>query len=197
MTTLAYRIIVNPAAGNGSGAHAVPSIEGLATAHGLDFELMITETRGMPSSWTEAAPQRRVAVAAGGDGTANEVVSGLMATQPTSRQRPVMGVLGIGRGSNFAHGVGVPRDLAEDCRLLAEGYRRPIDLGWVVGGLYPEGRYFGSCVGIGFDAIGTIEVARLPRLGGFASFFIAVLKTMLLYYSAPLTGVEYVGQVLT
>jgi diacylglycerol kinase (ATP) len=52
-------------------------------------------------------------------------------------------------------------------------------------------------VGVGFDAIGTIEVAKMPRLGGFLSFFVAVLKTILLYYRAPLVTVEYDGQVLT
>lgn len=198
MTTSVYRIIVNPVAGNGSGARAVPRIEQLAAAQGLDFDLVMTDSPGHALELARTAVlEGKVPVAAGGDGTANEVINGLMATWSGSERRPVMGVLAVGRGSDFAHGVGVPRDLAEACRVLAEGYRRQIDLGRVVGGLYPGGRYFGNCVGIGFDAIGTIEVAKLPRLGGFASFFIAVLKTMLLYYRAPLTKVDYDGHTLT
>jgi diacylglycerol kinase (ATP) len=37
----------------------------------------------------------------------------------------------------------------------------------------------------------------LPRMGGFLSFFVAVLKTIFLYYRAPLTAVAYDGQTLT
>lgn len=198
MREVTYEIIVNPVAGNGSGARAIPRIERLAASYGLDFELVTTDSPGHGVALAHAAAkQGKVVVAAGGDGTANEVINGLVATRREGGKRPVMGVLGVGRGSDFAHSVGVPRDLPEACRVLAEGYRRPIDIGRVVGGLYPEGRYFGNCVGVGFDAIGTIEVAKLPRLGGFLSFFIAVLKTMLLYYRAPLTTLAYDEQTLT
>lgn len=64
-------------------------------------------------------------------------------------------------------------------------------------GDYPDGRYFGNCVGVGFDAITTIEVSKMPRLGGFLSFFIAVLKTIFLYYRAPLTRIEFDGETIT
>jgi diacylglycerol kinase (ATP) len=193
-----YQIIVNPVAGSGAGARAIPRIQQLVADHGLHFDLVITNSPGHAVELArEAVLQGKVVVAAGGDGTANEVINGLMAVKPPEGPLPAMGVLGVGRGSDFAHGVGVPQDLAEACRVLAADYRRPIDLGRVVGGLYPQGRFFGNCVGVGFDAIGTIEVAKLPRLGGFLSFFVAVLKTIFLYYRAPLTTVVYDGQSLT
>ncbi|MCP4514418.1 MAG: diacylglycerol kinase family lipid kinase, partial [Delftia sp.] len=106
-------------------------------------------------------------------------------------------LLNIGRGNDFAHGVSVPDDLERACRALVEAHTRSIDIGRVAGGKYPQGRYFGNCVGVGFDAIGTIEVSKLPRLGGFWSFVIAVIKTILFHYHAPLTRVEYDGQTLT
>jgi diacylglycerol kinase (ATP) len=198
MSQQEYEIIVNPVAGSGAGARALPRIERLLADHGLHFNLVITNSPGHAVALArEASLRGKIVVAAGGDGTANEVINGLMEAKPLGGALPALGVLGVGRGSDFAHGVGVPQDLAEACRVLAEGYRRPIDLGRVVGGLYPQGRYFGNCVGVGFDAIGTIEVAKLPRLGGFLSFFVAVLKTMFLYYRAPLTTVVYDGQTLT
>ena len=138
-----------------------------------------------------------VIVAVGGDGTANEVINGLMEAKQAGRHSSAMGVLSVGRGNDFAHAVGVPYDLELACQALAEDHRRMIDVGRVAGGLYPQGRYFGNCVGVGFDAIGTIEAAKLPRLGGFLSYFIAVLKTIFLYYKAPLTTIEYDGQTLT
>ncbi len=198
MSQQEHEIIVNPVAGSGAGARALPRIERLLADHGLPFTLVMTSSPGHAVALARgAALQGKVVVAAGGDGTANEVINGLMEARPPGGPRPVLGVLGVGRGSDFAHGVGVPQDLAEACRVLVEGYRRPIDLGRVVVGRYPQGRFFGNCVGVGFDAIGTIEVAKLPRLGGFLSFFVAVLKTIFLYYRAPLTTIVYDGQTLT
>jgi len=194
-----YKIIANPTAGGGAGERAIPQIERLLTKHSLDFDIVRTK-----QSWHAAELARRaviaecdVIVAAGGDGTSNEVINGLMEAKQAGKHSFAMGVLSVGRGNDFAHGVGVPHDLEHACQVLVENHRRPIDIGRVVGGMYPQGRYFGNCVGVGFDAIGTIEAAKLPRLGGFLSYFIAVLKTVFLYYKAPLTTVEYDGQTLT
>jgi len=194
-----YKIIANPTAGGGAGERAIPQIERLLTKHSLDFDIVCTK-----QSWHAAELARGaviaecdVIVAVGGDGTSNEVINGLMEAKQAGKHSFAMGVLSVGRGNDFAHGVGVPHDLEHACQVLVENHRRPIDIGRVVGGMYPQGRYFGNCVGVGFDAIGTIEAAKLPRLGGFLSYFIAVLKTVFLYYKAPLTTVEYDGQTLT
>jgi diacylglycerol kinase (ATP) len=194
-----YKIIANPTAGGGAGERAIPQIERLLAKYNLDSDIVRTQR-----PWHAAELAREAAtagwdviVAAGGDGTANEVINGLMEAKQAGKHSSAMGVLCIGRGNDFAHGVGVPHDLEHACRVLVEDHRRMVDVGRVVGGIYPQGRYFGNCVGVGFDAIGTIEAAKLPRLGGFLSFFIAVLKTIFLYYKAPLTTVEYDGQTLT
>ena len=194
-----YSIIANPAAGGGASARAIPKIERLLNEHDLAFDVVYTER---PWHAAELAKEAAVGgcdviVAAGGDGTANEVLNGLMEAKLAGEHAFAMGVLSVGRGNDFAHGVGVPYDLERACQVLVEDHRRLIDVGRVVGGLHPEGRYFGNCVGVGFDAIGTIEVAKLPRLGGFLSYLIAVLKTVFLYYKAPVSTVEYNGQTLT
>ena len=90
-----------------------------------------------------------------------------------------MGILSVGRGNDFAFGVGVPRDLEAGCRTLAQNNRRTIDVGWVVGGLYPQGRYFGNGVGIGFDAVVGFEALKMKWLHGFPSYIVAALKTRL------------------
>ena len=199
MTTRKCRIIANPTAGSGSGERAIPRIERLLAEYGLDYDLVRTEHpwHAVELTRESALAGYDVIVAAGGDGTSNEVLNGLMQVKESGKRPPAMGVLGVGRGNDFGGSMGVPSDLDAACRVLAENHRRVIDVGRVVGGIYPEGRYFGNCVGVGFDAIGTIEAAKLPRLGGFLSFFIAILKTIFLYYQAPLTTVEYDGRTLT
>jgi len=43
----------------------------------------------------------------GGDGTAHEVINGLM--QIPEKKRPIFGVVPIGSGNDFAHAIGVPK----------------------------------------------------------------------------------------
>lgn len=194
-----YRIILNPKSGSGTGERSLPRLEQLLKESGLDYDLVRTERRGHAIELTQQAVREgcSVVVAAGGDGTANEVLNGLMAARLPGQRGPALGVLCVGRGNDFAHAVGIPEDLEAGCRTLVAGHRRTIDIGRVVAPLCPEGRYFGNCVGEGFDAIVTIEVAKLPRLGGFLSFLAAVAKTIFLYYKGPLVRVEYDDQTLT
>ena len=195
-----YKIIANPAAGGGAGGRAIASIRQILDGNGLNYQLVTTQRPLHAAELTAKAVLEEgceVVVAAGGDGTSNEVLNGLVACKQAAHHPFAMGVLGVRRGNDFADAVGIPRDLEEACRVLVNGKCQTIDIGRVSGSFSPHIRYFGNCVGIGFDAIGTIEAAKLPRLSGFLSYLIAVLKTIFLYYRAPLTRIEFDGQVLT
>jgi YegS/Rv2252/BmrU family lipid kinase len=195
-----YRIIANPAAAKGTAERAIPQIEHTLAECGLDFDLVRTERPWHAAELAQEAVAAGydVVVAAGGDGTSNEVLNGLMQAKATApAASPAMGLLCIGRGNDFAYGVGIPADLEAGCRALVQDYRRTIDVGRVAGGLYPQGRYFGNGVGIGFDAVVGFEAAKFARLGGFLGYVVAVLKTVFLYYHAPLVAIEYGGQTIT
>jgi len=193
------RIILNPAAGNGNGARALPQIEQLCKQHGVSYDLVRTEREGHGIELTRQAVRDgcKAVIAAGGDGTANEVINGLVKCKQEGLPIPVLGVLCVGRGNDFAGSMGIPTDLEGGVKALADDQRRTIDIGRVLGGKYPEGRFFGNCVGVGFDAITTIEVHKLPRWGGFAGFMVAVLKTVFLYNKAPVATTVYDDKTLT
>jgi len=197
--TKSYKIILNPTAGHGNGLKALPKIEQLFTQSGVSFDLLRTEHPGHGIELTRQAVKEgyQVIVAAGGDGTVNEVINGLMHSKLEGTAIPPMGVLCVGRGNDFSGSVGIPTDLEGGFQALLAGNRRIVDVGRVVGGKYPQGRYFGNCVGVGFDAITTIEVSKLPRWGGYLSFMAAVLKTVFLYNKAPLARIEFDGSVIT
>jgi YegS/Rv2252/BmrU family lipid kinase len=179
--TRTYKVIVNPTSGRGRGARSIPKIEEFLRVEGLAFDLVRTER---PWHATELARQAAregydVVVAAGGDGTVNEVLNGLMrARYEDGCDGVAMGVLCVGTGNDFAFGVGVPSDLEAACRVLCEGALRQIDVGRVAGGRYPEGRYFGNGVGIGFDALVGFEAVRFKWLGGVLSYAVGALKTI-------------------
>jgi diacylglycerol kinase (ATP) len=197
--TARYKIILNPAAGRGNGQKVAPTIEQLFTQSGQYYDLVRTERQGHGIDLTVQAVKEGcpVVIAAGGDGTVNEVVNGLMQVKADGLPLPALGVLCVGRGNDFAGSVGIPTDLESGVRTILVNQRRTIDVGRVVGGKFPQGRYFANCVGVGFDAITTIEVAKMPRWGGYFSFLVGVLKTVFLYNKAPLATIEYDGKMIT
>lgn len=186
-----YKIIVNPISGRGHGAESIPDIEKNLSEAGLDYDLVRTEKPWHASDLTQeaVADGYDVVVAAGGDGTANEVINGLMLAKKSGAGTAAMGVLSVGRGNDFAYSMGIPSGLVDGCQTLAQNFRRTIDIGRVSGGLYPEGRYFGNGLGIGFDAVVGFEAVKLKRLHGFASYIVAALKTIFLYFKAPLVQI--------
>ncbi|MEA1976719.1 MAG: diacylglycerol kinase family protein [Chloroflexota bacterium] len=193
-----YKIIVNPTSGRGTAAEAVTDLERILREHNVDFDLVLTER---PEHAVELAKQAAldgfdVVVVAGGDGTANEVINGLMLAKQAGVEGVAMGVIAIGRGNDFAFGVNVHPGLEEGCRVLMEDFRTNMDVGLVKGGLYPEGRYFGNGVGIGFDAVVGFEALKMTRLQGFLSYIVAAVKTIFLYYQAPLVRIEFDGQTM-
>jgi YegS/Rv2252/BmrU family lipid kinase len=195
-----YKIIVNPISGRGNGERIIPLLQEQFKAHQVEFDLTRTER---PLHAIELAKQAvvdgySVVVAVGGDGTANEVINGLMqAKQDGLGNQVAMGVLAAGRGNDFAYGVGMPDDLETSCRVLTDGHSKTIDVGHVFGGQFPEGRYFGNSVGIGFDAVVGFEAVKMTRLSGIPSYLVAVLKTVFLYYKAPKVQIEHDEQITT
>jgi diacylglycerol kinase (ATP) len=193
-----YFVIVNPVSGRGNGEKYYPIIEELLQQLGIPFEMVRTQNPGHATQLAERASRDGfgVVVAVGGDGTANEVLNGLVRARQNGNGQAAMGLIPIGRGNDFAFGVGAPILLEEACQALSSGKRKWIDVGCVRGGDYPEGRFFGNGVGIGFDAVVGFEALKLKRLHGFPSYIVAALKTIFLYYRAPIVRVKFNDQEL-
>jgi YegS/Rv2252/BmrU family lipid kinase len=188
-----YKIILNPASGRGMGERSLPIIEKNMRDYGLDFDLVQTERpwHAKDLALQAAFDGYSVVVAAGGDGTVNEVLNGLMLAKKEGKSEVALGCLGVGRGNDFGFGMGIPQGVESGCKVLHEDCRKTIDVGKVTGGLFPEGRYFGNGVGIGFDAVVGFEALKMKRLHGFLSYLVAALKTIFLYYNPPIIRIEY------
>ena len=191
-----YKIIVNPTSGRGTGEQAIPQIEQLLRSYKFDYNLERTMRPWHAAEITRQAIMEGygVVVSAGGDGTANEVINGLMQAKKENLGTAAMGVICVGRGNDFAFGMNIPMGVEAGCQVLQKGYRKKIDVGLVEGGLYPQGRYFGNGVGIGFDAVVGFVALKMKRLHGFISYLVAAIKTIFLYYHAPKVKIEFNGQ---
>jgi len=194
-----HLVILNPAAARGAAGLRVGEISRALASQGLRYELVRTERPLHAAELAAAACGRfEVVVAAGGAGTSNEVLNGLLAgggqagggQAAAPRQLPALGMLCVGRGNDFAYGAGVPAGLEEACAVLARGARRPMDVGLLSSPQVPGGRYFGNGIGIGFDTIVTLEAGKMKLFRGFLGYVLGALRTMFLYYRAPLVALR-------
>jgi len=131
-------------------------------------------------------------IAMGGDGTAHEVMNGLM--QVPASKRPVMGIVPIGSGNDFAYSVGITQraDHALAHALKAENIK-PVDIGLMTD---EHGRkeYFDNTLGIGFDAVVTIRSHKLPIVKGFLMYLTAVIQTIVLNHNPMKMKIETEAQ---
>ncbi len=194
-----YLIIVNPTSGRGYAETVIPQIEECLTAHGVDFELKRTERPWHAAELAQKAAGEGVdvVVAASGDGTANEVLNGLMRARAAGFDKTALGLLPIGTGNDFAYGMGVGEEISQNCATLAANKRILMDVGIVRGGDFPEGRYFGNGVGIGFDAAVGFEAEKVRFTRGLLAYLIAAMRTVFLYYKAPTVEITYNDETFT
>jgi len=129
-------------------------------------------------------------VAAGGDGTVNEVLNGI-GRAPNGFERAALGVLPLGTVNVFARELGLPRNLGQAWAVLQRGKVTTIDVGVVeqadepqtpdprpqTSSLFP--RYFAQLAGAGLDAR-AIELVdwRLKKQFGPLAYVWAGLKAL-------------------
>ena len=130
-------------------------------------------------------------MAASGDGTANEVINGLMRARADGFNHSAFSILPVGTGNDMAYGLGMHGTLEENIAVLANSQSKRIDIGFVRGGDYPEGRYFVNGVGIGFDAVVGFVAVKIRWARGLLAYLIAVIQTVFIYFKAPTLEIAY------
>jgi diacylglycerol kinase (ATP) len=172
-------IIVNPTAGGGRAARAVPWLrQRLAETGGElhDAALAVTTRAGHAEELAGRAAADGVerVIAVGGDGTVQEVVNGLLADDGAAT---TMGVLPVGTGNDLARSLGLPRQ-PEAAWAVASGVEtRRIDVARARS--HDRTRWFASAGGIGFDA--QVAAAMATRSGwqrGAAGYLLTTLSEL-------------------
>lgn len=171
------KMIVNPNADLGrawrTAADLRPLVEELG---GADWSGTVYPTHATELARQAGEEGYKLLLAVGGDGTVHEVVNGIMQLPP--EKRPMLGVVPLGTGNDFAHAVGYTDDPAQALRQALTGQPRWIDIGRLQD---DRGRveYWDNAVGIGFDAIVTIRSRRFRLLRGFLVYLISVLQSII------------------
>jgi YegS/Rv2252/BmrU family lipid kinase len=161
--------IVNPVAGNGAGQRIASRLAADFRSQGMRVDVVRTPAPDEAARLARegAAEGYRVIIAAGGDGTANEVANGIAGSGAALALYP------IGSGNDFARVLGYPRRRKDVPRFLRGARRRTIDVGEL------NGRVFVNSAGVGIDGHVAYRIAATSRvvgktLGWFAGSLVGI-----------------------
>jgi YegS/Rv2252/BmrU family lipid kinase len=177
------KLILNPNADMGNAWQRAADLRPIVEEYGgADWAGTLYPTHATELALQAAEEGYELIIAAGGDGTAHEVVNGLM--QAPAERRPRLGIIPLGSGNDFAFNVGFKESPHEALHQTLSGQPRKIDIG-VVTDARGRKEFWDNTLGIGFDATVTIRSHKLPFLRGFVMYLTAVLQTILLNHDAP------------
>lgn len=144
-----YHFIVNPSSSSGRGAVLWKEIEKKLIAEQVPYLVYTTEGVGSAMKFAEditAADEEVTIVVCGGDGTMNEVVSGIR-----DYSKVILGCIPTGSSNDLIRDLGFPKDPMAMLEVILHPNRIvPMDIGRLT---YTGGvRNFSVSMGIGFDA---------------------------------------------
>lgn len=165
-------LIGNPASGRSSERllkdvflfikSKVPSIELRITEKPGDAERLSKDTLSL---------QPDLIISAGGDGTCNEIINGIIGSSLP------MAVLPLGTTNVLAKELGIPMDLKNAVSRALTGTIRRVSLGKVT--YEGKSRYFSLMAGIGYDAEAVYGVRGIKRLSGKTAYILSGIKKLL------------------
>ena len=179
-------LIFNPHAGQKLGvetnAGGAEDVQAALRAEEIPFDPWPTEHAGHATDLARRAVEdgRELVIAAGGDGTVNEVAHGLADTET------VLGLMPLGSIMNVARTLWVPRDLGLAARTIAQGKVLAMDMGRI------SNRYFLEAAGIGLDA-GLFGYFDRLESGGSRLGVLRAAVRFIRHLGSPSVIVEYPG----
>jgi len=180
-----WLVIVNPASGRPDGGAGWRAIEDALRTAGVAYDVIHTEQPGHGEEVARTAllqGRRHIAVA-GGDGSVNEVLHGIMNAGLADTREVTLAVIPTGTGNDWARTLGITRRPADIARAISGGRTTLHDVGAIdLPGCSPARRWFINVAGAGYDAYVT---QRVPRPVPGALTYLRIALEGLARYRAP------------
>src|SRR5437899_7307859 len=168
--------------GKAAGNDALQTAIARQRAIGHTIGVRVTSEKGDARRFVAETGEVDLLIAAGGDGTLNEVVHGLLDLSEVAW--PVLGVLPLETANDFATGCGIPHDPEQALALCMEGKEVAVDVGKA------NEHWFLNAASIGFGAeITATTPPELKHLLGPAAYAVmgAILAMNVHHYRGRLT----------
>jgi YegS/Rv2252/BmrU family lipid kinase len=177
--------IVNPAARHGETRKLIPAVERVF-GQAAEAEIQLSGGPRHAFDLARTAEGFDSIIAVGGDGTAHEILNGVMAHD--ADDRPAFGIVPTGSGNDYAHTLGMSDDVATALHQVATGDRKVVDLGQC------NGVWFGESVSVGLDARVTVKAVELKvttGLSGLPLYLRALIHVLNHQYYSHEVVVQY------
>ncbi|WP_052444494.1 diacylglycerol kinase family protein [Flammeovirga sp. OC4] len=134
-------LIANPVSGNGKAKKAAQRCASILKEYKFDVNIELTEYAGHATKLSKQLSNTYdIIVAVGGDGTVNEVATGLVGTTAT------LGIIPNGSGNGLARHLKIPMNTEKATECIVQKKVIALDAPTI------NGKYFFCTAGIGFDA---------------------------------------------
>lgn len=177
--------IINPTGQGGGGTRTWAEFQALCPAECAAGEMIITERPGHAREIAARATGHDIIAAVGGDGTVDEVMSGLM---DRAGRRPALAIVPAGTGNDIACDVGI-RSVADAAAVLRAGHTHPVDLiraDWLIDG-EPVNRYAFLFGIVGFSAAPMLKRWMKRALNPAVAYYLATFLQFLVYRPPHMT----------
>lgn len=138
--------------------------------HDLEFECItipLKSTEQLTQDIQRYGKQVDLVIIGGGDGTLNGIVDTLVELQLP------LGILPLGTANDLARTLSIPLSMAEACQVIADGYIKPIDLGWV------NGKHFFNVASLGLGVKITQQLTKgAKRRWGVLAYIATAMKVL-------------------
>jgi YegS/Rv2252/BmrU family lipid kinase len=173
-------LVVNPVAGS-SSFRSLDRIKSLLQ-NKTSLSTFITEKQGDAFEFAKGLKKTDRIVVAGGDGTINEVINGLLSSEdPNTREIPIS-IIPTGTANVLSKELGIPEDIDGAVHRLISGSAGKISLGRI------NGRYFSLMTGIGFDGETVLGVKNdfIKKISGKLAHVVSGMKVLINYSPASI-----------
>ena len=148
--------------------------------------LSVNDAKSLASKFTDRFVD--AIIAAGGDGTLNQVVNGILRGRENAFRLPAVGVIPIGSGNDFARGADLKLKVDQTIKILSSFKPRPIDIGMVEYCVESDNdnakdySYFVNVadIGMGPEVVGKVLSSGRP-FGSEVAYYKSILNTFLTY----------------
>ena len=175
-------LIVNPIAGN-KALRSIKNIEDLLNKK-ASLTTFITQKKGDAELFAKqissqfSVPSSQLIIVAGGDGTFNEVINGILSSKESAAKKKIvtLAFIPLGTTNVLAKELNIPENVGKAVHLALTGTAKKISLGRI------NGRYFALMAGIGFDGEAVLRAKdSIKKISGKEAYIFSGINALIKY----------------
>lgn len=145
---------------------------------GLNYSIKVTTKPGEAKTWAQDAVNSSfdIIIAVGGDGTVNEVFSGIINSDK------ILGIVPAGTGNDLARALKLPLSIEKAVEFIISGDYINVDVGKI------NGQLFINIASIGLDAVIAEEANKIKKvMSNKYSYIVALIRGLTIFRIKKIT----------